>query len=298
MDDVSILIRTKNEARWLPVTVRAIHRQRVQPREIVVVDSGSTDGTLDTVTGLPGVRIHPIPPEAFTYGRALNLGFREAAGRYVACLSAHAVPASPDWLRFLLEPFKDAHVAGAYGRQLSHRDAYPAVAREYLEYYGCESRLQTSPSDHCFSNANSAIRKEAWVEVPFDETVPYCEDQLWARTVLGAGHRVAYVPEAAVYHSHNEPLAGVYRRARQEEMGWRRLYPDRVVGFRFSWDNWVANVARDARFIRRHGYARAWVVHTALFRLAQCLGRLQPHLVGAKRPGPDPHPPATAGLCG
>jgi rhamnosyltransferase len=103
--DVSIVIRAKNEARFIGETLAAIGRQEgVGQVEVIVVDSGSTDGTQDIVRGYPA-RLIEIPPETFTYGRALNLGVAAARGGVVVSLSAHSLPAHERWLANLVRNF-------------------------------------------------------------------------------------------------------------------------------------------------------------------------------------------------
>jgi rhamnosyltransferase len=273
MADVSILIRTRNEARWLPITVRAINAQTVQPREIVIVDSGSTDGTLETVKGLAGIRVCTMTPESFTFGRALNRGFQEAVGEYVACLSAHAVPADDAWLASLLHLIQHPRTAGVYGRQLPQPDASAPIKRDLLTYYGVTERIQSNVADHFFSNANALIRRDVWQLIPFDEGLTGCEDQIWARNVIAAGYRVAYEPRAAVYHSHNETLAGVYRRAYREALAWWQLDPSRRCGVLDFCREWRQSTAADVAYILRSRAGMRWLFFSAGYRLAQTLGR-------------------------
>ncbi|MBV9580624.1 MAG: glycosyltransferase, partial [Chloroflexi bacterium] len=96
---MSIVIRAKNEARFIGETLRAIFEPRaLQPRQVVVVDSGSCDETQAIVQSFPASLIQ-ITPEEFTYGYALNLGVAHVEAEIVATLSAHSLPADPDWLR-------------------------------------------------------------------------------------------------------------------------------------------------------------------------------------------------------
>ncbi len=284
MTSVSVVIRTKNEARWLPVTVEAIRRQRAQPGEVIIVDSGSTDGTLDTVAGAPGVRVVPMPPETFSFGRALNIGFREARGVHVACLSAHAVPADDRWLSAFMDAAHDPRTAGVYGRQLPQPDACPPVQRDLLTYYGPERRVQASPDDHFFSNANAFVRRDLWQRFPFDEDLTGCEDQLWARNVLAAGFQIAYVPEAAVYHSHHESLGGVYRRAYREALAWRTLDAHRARSVRDCWREWRWSTASDVAHILRSRSGARWLPFAAAYRFAQTLGRFRASRVRVAEP--------------
>ncbi len=212
----SVVIRAKNEARFIGETLSAVFQPAaLQPLRVVVVDSGSTDGTVEIVQRFP-VTLIQIRPQDFTYGYALNLGVAEADGDVVASLSAHSLPANPDWLRGLLRPFAHPRVAGVYGRQLPRPTATP------LELVGMRltGLLSEKPRllDHrpLFSNANGAFRRAFWLDHPFDEHVRGAEDIAWARTMQERGYLIAYEPTAAVYHSHGEPLLRHLRRASRD----------------------------------------------------------------------------------
>jgi GT2 family glycosyltransferase len=187
----------------------------LQPRQVVVVDSGSTDGTQDIVRSFPTVLIQ-IRPAEFTYGYALNLGVANVDAEIVATLSAHSLPAGPDWLQALIEPFSRPLVAGVYGRQL------PRANATILELMGMRltGLLSETPKllarRPLFSNANGAFRRSLWVEHPFDERVGGAEDIAWVRSMQERGYLIAYQPTAVVYHSHGEPLRKHLRRASRD----------------------------------------------------------------------------------
>jgi rhamnosyltransferase len=212
----SVVIRAKNEARYIGETLRAIFDPvALQPVDLVVVDSGSTDGTPAIVRQFPATLIQ-IRPEEFTYGYALNLGVAAAAGDIVATLSAHSLPANADWLRNFLKPFADPRVAGVYGRQLPRSNA------TILELLGMrltgllDDKPKLLDKRPLFSNANGAFRRALWLDHPFDEQVGGAEDIAWARTMQERGLLIAYEPTAAVYHSHGEPLLKHLRRASRD----------------------------------------------------------------------------------
>ena len=216
MPSVSVVIRAKNEARFIGATLAAIFQpDALQPRQVVVVDSGSTDGTQDIVRSFPTTLIQ-IRPDEFTYGYALNLGVASVDAEIVATLSAHSLPAGPEWLSALVEPFGRPRVAGVYGRQLPRSNA------TILELAGM--RLTGLLSDTpkllarrpLFSNANGAFRRALWLEHPFDERVGGAEDIAWVRSMQESGYLIAYQPTAAVYHSHGEPLWKHLRRASRD----------------------------------------------------------------------------------
>ncbi len=208
----SIVIRAKNEERDIGSTLEAITRQVGAGQfETIIVDSGSTDRTIEIARQYP-IHLIQIPPQSFTYGRALNLGIEVARGEFVIALSAHSLPASDRWLAFMLEAFRDPNVAAVYGRHLPRENA------TRLELFGMRlsgvmsEKPRRQVRDMMFSNANGAFRRHLTLEHPFDETLPGAEDLAWADWAVRQGWAVYYEPRAAVYHSHGEPFGKLVRR--------------------------------------------------------------------------------------
>lgn len=216
--NVAIVIRAKNEARDIGDTLHAIYQQRGIARpEVIVVDSGSTDGTQDIVRRFPA-RLIEIPPETFTYGRALNIGIAAATGSdIVVSLSAHSLPAHDRWLVNLVSGFADRRVAGIYGRQI------PRANASLFDHFGMalsgvtSSRRRWQERDMMFSNANGAFRRELCLVLPFDEQLPGAEDLVWAAAVQRLGYAIVYEPAAPVYHSHGERLPQLLRRLAKDQ---------------------------------------------------------------------------------
>lgn len=275
--NISIVLRTKNEGKLLGKTLDLIRKQDYSPPpEVILVDSGSTDDTLAVASRQDGLRIVKIPAKEFTYGRSLNTGVRASSGDVIVALSAHAFPCGEHWLERLVSHFDDPKVAGVYGRQLPHDDAWPSVKRDYLEFYGQQLRIQSdadNPNDHCFSNSASAIRRSLWEKHPFDEELPYCEDREWARSMLMLGYKILYEPSAVVCHSHNESLLLVYRRCREEMLARKLLYQEQFDNNLRWYRIWARSVAEDVSFIRGDGQRKKWFLWVLLYRLFWALGR-------------------------
>jgi glycosyltransferase involved in cell wall biosynthesis len=207
---VSIVIRSKNEERFIgAVLARVLEQEGADPYDVLVLDSGSQDRTLDIVRGFP-VRLATMPPEQFTFGRALNHGVSLTSGDIVVFLSAHCVPRERTWLRALTAPLmSDVQVAATYGRQEPMPGVNPFEEIELERTFG--PTADSAVLAH-FSNANSAIRRHLVTQYPFDEIMSGGEDFLWAQG-LPSSYTVRYVATASVFHSHPPSLRYWRRRA-------------------------------------------------------------------------------------
>lgn len=218
--DVSIVIRTKNEARFLEETLRRLRGQDFYGEcETVIVDSGSTDATLDIAKNYD-VRVLEIPQKEFSYGRSLNIGAENSRGRFIVNLSAHAWPVDEKWLSNLVSGFSDYGVGAVYGRQLSNGGMNPFEALKNDQFFGSQEitfnnkhkRRQAEPH---FSNSNSAVRKTVWEKLKFDENVGWAEDILWQEEVMSLGFSVVYVPAAVVSHTHEVNFFRAYKSSKE-----------------------------------------------------------------------------------
>jgi rhamnosyltransferase len=274
---VSIVIRTKNESQHLAEVLEAIARQERPCREVILVDSGSTDGTLQIARAF-GARVIAIEPWSFTFGYALNRGMKASRGEVVAFLSGHAVPCDGSWLVYLAAPFSEGRVAGCYGRQLPLPECRPWERLNLERHFGAMPRVQSH--DPFFSNANAAIRRDLWERIPFREDLPGGEDHAWAAAAQGAGYQIVYEPRAAVRHSHNEGLRQLYRRMARERAG---LLAAGLGGHYGSYSlarclaGSLRAALRDNLALMRAGASPADLAGSPLRRLAQGLGAYEAH---------------------
>ena len=111
---VSIIIRTKNEERWITSCLNNIFRQSYKNFEVILVDSQSTDKTIERAKKFPIKEVHI---EEYFPGKAINVGVEEAKGDYIVCISAHCIPVNDHWLYNLVRNLDDKSLAGVYGRQ-------------------------------------------------------------------------------------------------------------------------------------------------------------------------------------
>jgi glycosyltransferase involved in cell wall biosynthesis len=265
--NISIIIRSKNEEKFIEFTLNSIRKQNLSHTfEIIVVDSGSQDRTLEIVRRY-GARLIEIPEREFTYGRSLNLGAEEAKGDFIVNLSAHATPKSRQWLEKLIAPFDNKNVAGTYGRQISDGDVNPFEAYKNERFFGPERlEFNTKGGDSKrgthFSNSNSAVRKEIWERFMFNEEVGWAEDLMWQEEVLNAGFSIVYTPKAVVAHTHPVDLRRAYRASRDcaftealvkgETKARRLLLVDLLVMWVFA----MGVIPKNLWYVLRHGYFR------------------------------------------
>lgn len=196
---ISIIIRTKNEERWIDQCIRKVLNQTIKDIEIILVDNQSTDKTIKRARQIyPQIKVVEIG--LYRPGMAINEGIRISHGSFLTILSAHCLPMNDDWLEKLLDDFEDSSVAGVYGRQIPMNFSSPLDKRDLMVTFGLDKRIQRR--DTFFNNANSMIRRDIWINHQFDEKVTNIEDRVWAKEVIEAGYVLIYEPEAPVYHYH------------------------------------------------------------------------------------------------
>jgi CMP-N-acetylneuraminic acid synthetase/GT2 family glycosyltransferase len=193
----SIIIRTKNEERWISSCLRSVYSQTYTNFEVILVDNNSTDRTVEKAKKFP---IKLVTIEDFFPGKAINDGIQKSSGKYIVCLSGHCIPTSNDWLKNLVADLNLKDVAGVYGRQESLSFTSDIDKRDLLITFGLDKKIQIK--DSFFHNANSAFRKDIWKKFPFDENATNIEDRLWGEKVVADGYKIIYEPNASVYHWH------------------------------------------------------------------------------------------------
>ncbi|UPT74545.1 MAG: glycosyltransferase [Elusimicrobiota bacterium] len=209
MPKISIIVRTKNEERWIGRCLRMIYQQDFKDLEVVLVDNRSSDHTVAVARKYP---VKVVEIGRYLPGDALNAGIRASSGEFIACLSAHCIPQRTDWLSKLHANMERADVAGVYGRQLPMAYSTPHDKRDLLNTFGLDHRIQVK--DTFFHNANSLIRRSVWDKIPFDAAATNIEDRIWGKAVIEQGWKLAYEPAAAVYHYHGIHQDGDPERAR------------------------------------------------------------------------------------
>jgi len=276
---ISIVVRARNEEEHIGKLLFGIMQQTIKDPEIILVDSGSTDGTLAVASQFP-VNIVHIHPKDFTFGRSLNHGIAAASGEFVVIISAHCYPVFPDWLEQLTNPLKDDNYALSYGKQRGGESNHYSEHQIFHKYFPENSVLkQGHPYSH---NANAAIRKSLWEQHPYNENLTGLEDLAWSSWAMESGYSIAYVAEAEVIHLHKETYKQVHNRYMREAIAMKQILPNSSFSF---WDfikKWNMSMIRDMMYARRSRTLKKNIGSIFMFRLMQVLGTLRGYRFSGK----------------
>jgi rhamnosyltransferase len=282
---VSVAIPVLNGGASFREVLPVVARQRIDAEvELVVADSGSTDGTREFALA-QGAKVVDVAPGTFSHGGTRNLLMEHSSGDYVAFLTDDAVPASERWLERLVGAFAiDAGIGLAFGPYIPRPDAPPMVARELTEFFASLSpdgrvRIDRGLRDEdrrpgpvtFHTDANGCVARRAWERVPF-RPVGSAEDQALALDMLAAGYAKAYVPDAAVVHSHDYSTLNWFRRFFDEFRSLREVYGHvEEIGLRYTLGTIRRNVRRDRAWAAAHGQGEV-ALRSATFHALRAAG--------------------------
>jgi rhamnosyltransferase len=214
----SVIVPTFNAGADFEKLLQGLSDQKTSfAYEVLVVDSGSTDGTAELARRY-AASVHHIPRGEFEHGATRNLGVSLSSGEYVAFIVQDAVPLDERWLAAMVENLEnDELVAGVYGRQIPRPESgpltrvlvngWPTADLERREQSVGDPALYraASPAEQrslaTFDNVSSCLRRSVWEEIPFERT-GFGEDIRWGKRVIRAGYKIVYEPRSAVFHSH------------------------------------------------------------------------------------------------
>ena len=212
---VSVVIPTKNASQYIQQLVRKLRAQQgILPCEIVLVDSGSTDGTV-AFAEREGLKVVQISPDQFSHSFSRNLGADTAIGDYLLFMVQDALPLTDMWLREMvaaLETNKLAAVSCAeYPRAdcdlfyefLIHNDytsAEPDKDRILGWNESCSSYLGLRSSAQ-ISDVAALIRRDVFKNYRY--RTAYAEDLDIGVRLIRDGHRLGFLHSTRVLHSHN-----------------------------------------------------------------------------------------------
>jgi len=205
---VSIILRNKNSEETMAEVLKALFNQRFIDFELIVMDSGTRDQSLEWLKPCAH-QIQAIAPEAYFPGKVLNQAAQIARGEILVFLNSDVVMLNEQVLDHLLQPFEDPQIVASFARQIPRPEADPWVQRDYAKAFPAEG---PAPDWMTYSLPLAAMRKNAWKKMPFYTWAWGSEDSEWGFRAQKQGLKIAYVPLAEVMHSHNYTLKQLYGR--------------------------------------------------------------------------------------
>ncbi len=205
---ISVIMRTKNADWVVGQALRALHSQTLRHFELVVIDSGSTDRTLDIVREYSPTLLR-IPASAYIPGAVLNQAIEASSGDILVFQNSDTVPLTPHALERLVDPFADPRIVASFARQIPRPEAATWVRRDYEISFPAEG---DAPPWMPFSLPFAAVRRSAWKKHRFHTAAFGSEDIEWGTWARQNGYVVRYVPQALVMHSHNYTMREAFGR--------------------------------------------------------------------------------------
>jgi rhamnosyltransferase len=271
---VSIIMRSFNEGWALQETLLGLKAQDYTNWELIVIDSGSSDGSQDLIREAQPAHFVQITPEEYNPSRVMNQGLQLARSEFGIFLNADATPQGDGWLRPLAQALQNPRVAASFGRQIPRPDCQAVFACDYERCFG--PQRESVHWEHFFSMVSSGLRKDIWAQRGFREDLQYAEDDEYTRWCKSGGKEVVYVPESVVMHSHNYTPEQSFRRAfgdaRAQGQAWTGTPGD------FNWlktvlFGWLSDLRHDLKFCVDQGRLNE-LSHAARIRWRQRTGRL------------------------
>lgn len=281
---VSVVMRSFNEAWAIGETIEQLFNQDFNGEiELIVIDSGSSDGSIEIIKKSGRARLIQIPLGSYVPGVVLNQGAREASHDWIVYLNADATPVGKDWLTNLLTPcVENPKFGAAFSRQIPRPDCQAVFAHDYDRCFGPER--ESKHWDHFFSMVSSVTHRSVLAKVPIREDLQYAEDDEWTRRLIKNGYEIPYAIESVVMHSHNYTLRQSYKRSFGDAKAMAAtstVLPRDVNYHYFVGLGLLKDAIRDAKWCMKNGYITG-IPHAVAVRLAQRLGRRAGHHAGWK----------------
>lgn len=266
---ISIIIRAYNEEKHLPKLFDKLKRQTMPDFEVILVDSGSLDNTVQIAKD-NNAEIVSIQKEDFSFGRALNIGCAAAKAPVLLFASAHVYPELDNWLELILDEFKNPDVGLVYGRQRAG-DTNKFSESVLLKAWFPDKSVANQSSAFC-NNANCAIRKSIWESNPYDEQLTGLEDLAWAKAMKSAGWQINYNHLASIIHIHEETWKQVYNRYFREAIALSYIDPSVRMSFAKALGLFYQNAVTDIKTAKKADSLTHYFKEILMFRFFQFMG--------------------------
>ncbi|MFW5450516.1 MAG: glycosyltransferase family 2 protein [Methylophagaceae bacterium] len=289
----SVIIPTKNAGyQFKNVLEMVLDQDAPWEYEVLVIDSGSSDGTVAFVESKHNVHLHQITAKDFGHGKTRNLGISLSRGEFIIMITHDALPAIKTWLVEIVAAVEQSEdVAGAFGRHVAYEHDGPFLARDLNAHFDgflvwpsvmrCDDKARYANDRgyrqllHFFSDNNACLRRSVWEKIPYPE-VDFAEDQLWAKQIIEAGYAKAYADKALVFHSHTFNFIELFQRSFDESMALEQLFGYKLgPTINHMLKQSVATIINDVMYLIREKKLRTefiWLIRIPFRNISKQLG--------------------------
>jgi len=225
MKKVTVIVRTFNVEWVIDQTLSALMKQQGVDIELMIVDSGSTDATLDIIALYPHKFIE-IESGTYFPGKVLNRAISESKTELIVFVNSDVVLLDSYTIARLIEPLKEADIAASYGRQIARPEADLWVRHDYERAFSITGE---QPDWMHYSLPIAAMKKCAWIKQKFYTLAWGSEDTYWGVEIKEKGFKIAYVKDAIAMHSHNYTLKQLASRRCIEGEADYYIYPGKSI---------------------------------------------------------------------
>lgn len=238
---VSIVIPTKNAGDQFSVLLSAAKKQKgLQAIEIIIVDSGSTDSTVEIANAF-GAKVIKMPPERFSHSLSRNLGADESSGKYLFFTVQDALFPSPTFLYELLAALKDNDVGAVSCAEFPREDVdlfYSVLLWHHYKFLDVDrqDRIFANPGTNSYvdlrkngqlSDLSCLIPRDIFLKYKYRND--YAEDLDLGIRLIRDNYRLAFLSSVRIIHSHNRPPGYHLKRAYVDTISLRSIFPDYPV---------------------------------------------------------------------
>jgi len=230
INEVTVIVRTFNSEDMIVSCLESITKQKNVIIKLLIVDSGSTDSTLDLIQNYPHEIIN-IPAGTYIPGPVLNTAISKSETDIVVFVNSDVALLSDKTISYLIEPIKsDGAVVATFGRQIARPEAELYVKYEYSKSF--PRHYGDSPSWMHYSLPIAALKKSTWDDgFQFYQDSWGSEDTHLGVLLKNSGFQVLYIPRAIAMHSHNYTFRQLKSRMEIEGAADFYIFPNSKPSF-------------------------------------------------------------------
>ena len=203
MDNISVIIRNRNEERYIGYAIQSVLDNFKDP-EIIVVDNNSIDNSLGIVRSFNFSDITIYNMESYTPGKSLNFGVTKCTNDYILVLSAHSqiMNCNFDKIKMCLDDY--CVVGGKQipiwnGKKITPRYVWSNfIDKDDVNYFS------KSEDRYFLHNAFAFYKRDILIKHPFDEKLVGKEDRYWINDRIKEGMKSYYDSDTICHHHYTD----------------------------------------------------------------------------------------------